>query len=81
MVRLVVEESAWICLAGVLVGIGLAVACRSLLPLFFPTLSITLTREWTLIAATLGLVGGLVGSIYPAIKAARLDPVQALNFE
>jgi putative ABC transport system permease protein len=63
------------------VGIGLAVACRSLLPVFFPTLSITLTREWTLIAACLGLVGGLVGSIYPAIKAARLDPVQALNFE
>jgi putative ABC transport system permease protein len=81
VVRLVVEESAWICLAGVLVGIGLAVACRSLLPVFFPTLSITLTREWTLIAACLGLVGGLVGSIYPAIKAARLDPVQALNFE
>jgi putative ABC transport system permease protein len=81
VVRLVVEESAWICVAGVVVGIGLAVACRALLPFVFPTLSITLTREWTLIAAGLGLLGGMVGSIYPAIKAARLDPVQALNFE
>jgi putative ABC transport system permease protein len=77
----VVEESAWICVAGVVVGIGLAVACRSLLPLVFPTLSISLTREWGLIASSLGLLGGLIGSIYPAIKAARLDPVQALNFE
>ena len=81
VVRLVVEESAWICVAGVVVGIGLAVACRSLLPLVFPTLSISLTREWALIASSLGLLGGLIGSIYPAIKAARLDPVQALNFE
>jgi putative ABC transport system permease protein len=81
VVRLVVEESAWICVAGVVIGIGLAFACRSLLPLVFPTLSISLTREWGLIASSLGLFGGLIGSIYPAIKAARLDPVQALNFE
>jgi putative ABC transport system permease protein len=81
VVRLVVEESVWICLGGVGVGIGVAVLCRSFLPFVFPTLSITLTREWTLIAAGLGLLGGLIGSIYPAVKAARLDPVQALNFE
>jgi putative ABC transport system permease protein len=81
VVRLVVEESAWICCAGVVLGIGLALLCRSLLPYLFPTLAIDLTREWALIAASLGLVGGLVGSIYPAVKAARLDPIQALNFE
>lgn len=81
VVRLVVEESVWICLAGVGVGIALAVLCRALLPLVFPTLSITLTREWTAIAAGLGMLGGLLGSIYPAVKAARLDPVQALNYE
>jgi len=81
VVRLVVEESAWICCAGVVLGIGLALSCRSLLPLVFPTLAIDLTREWAFIAASLGLVGGMVGSIYPAVKAARLDPIQALNFE
>jgi putative ABC transport system permease protein len=81
VVRLVIEESAIICVSGVVTGIGLALACRSLLPWYFPTLSISLTKEWTLIAASLGLVGGLIGSVYPAIKAARLDPVQALNYE
>ncbi len=33
------------------------------------------------IASSLGLLGGLLGSLYPALKAARMDPVQALNFE
>ena len=81
VVRLVVTESFLICVAGVAAGALLALGGRWFLPRVFPTLSVTLTREWAAIAACLGLVGGLVGSIYPALKAARMDPVQALNFE
>jgi len=81
VVQLVINESALICLAGVLVGIALAVAGRWFLPRVFPTLTVTLTRDWALIASSLGLAGGLLGSLYPAVKAARMDPIQALNFE
>jgi putative ABC transport system permease protein len=81
VVQLVINESALICLAGVVVGIGLALVGRWLLPLVFPTLAISLTRQWALIASALGLSGGLLGSFYPALKAARMDPIQALNFE
>jgi putative ABC transport system permease protein len=81
VVQLVINESALICLAGVLVGMGLALTGRWLLPHVFPTLTVQLTREWALIASALGLAGGLLGSFYPAVKAARMDPVQALNFE
>jgi putative ABC transport system permease protein len=59
----------------------LAVACRWLLPHAFPTLTVELSRQWAGIAATLGLTGGLLGSLYPALRAARMDPIQALNFE
>jgi putative ABC transport system permease protein len=81
VVQLVINESALICLAGVVVGIALALTGRWLLPHVFPTLTVQLTREWALIASALGLAGGLLGSFYPAVKAARMDPVQALNFE
>jgi putative ABC transport system permease protein len=81
VVRLVIAESLLICLAGVIVGILLALAGRYYVPRFFPTLVVSLTREWALIASGLGLFGGLLGSLYPALRAARMDPVQALNFE
>ena len=81
VVQLVINESALICLAGVVLGIALAVGGRWFLPRVFPTLSVTLTREWAVIASSLGLAGGLLGSLYPALKAARMDPIQALNFE
>jgi len=81
VVDLVVRESMLICGIGVVVGMLLAVAMRWLLPFAFPTLQVTLSREWALIAAGLGLAGGLAGSIYPAMKAARMDPIYALNFE
>lgn len=81
VVRLVIAESALICAAGVVVGILLAIGGSWYLPKVFPTLAVTLSREWALIASALGLAGGLLGSIYPAMKAARMDPIQALNFE
>src|SRR4029078_4883515 len=70
VVQLVINESALICLAGVLVGIGLALTGRWLLPHVFPTLTVQLTREWALIASALGLAVGLLGLFFsPGTRA------------
>jgi putative ABC transport system permease protein len=37
--------------------------------------------NWALAAAAIGLVGGAIGALYPAMRAANLDPVQALAYE
>jgi putative ABC transport system permease protein len=81
VVELVVTESMLICCVGVVAGIGLAVFGQASIQSVFPTQVVKLTREWAGIAVALGMFGGLLGSFYPAVRAARLDPVQALNFE
>jgi putative ABC transport system permease protein len=37
--------------------------------------------RWALTAAVIGLVGGAIGAFYPAVRAANLDPVNALAYE
>jgi putative ABC transport system permease protein len=36
---------------------------------------------WALTAGAIGLAGGAVGALYPAVRAANLDPVEALMHE
>ena len=81
VVRLVMEESALICLAGIGAGLLLAVLGRLALESLYPSQEVHFTGEWTLAACLLGFAGGLLGSLYPALRAARMDPLVALNFE
>ena len=62
-------------------GYGVAAVARKVILAKFPTLSIELTMEWALYAAILALAGSALGALYPALRAAELDPVDALAYE
>ena len=81
IIKLVMAESLLICVMGVGAGFLFSVLGRSAILIFFPTLSVDLIPRWFAISAILGITGGLLGAIYPAYRAAKLDPVEALNFE
>ena len=36
---------------------------------------------WALVAAAIGVLGGILGALYPAWRASNLDPVNALAYE
>jgi len=37
--------------------------------------------KWALTAAAIGMLGGIIGALYPAIRASNLDPVHALSYD
>jgi len=61
---------------GVLVGIFLTWLVAALSPL--PT---AVAPEWVSLGVGLGVAVGMVAGVYPAARAAKLDPVDALRYE
>jgi putative ABC transport system permease protein len=40
-----------------------------------------ITGSWVFRATAIAIVGALLGAIYPALKAAQKDPIDALAYE
>jgi ABC-type lipoprotein release transport system permease subunit len=40
-----------------------------------------ITNDWIVRASVFAVLSGIVGSLYPSIKAAAQDPVEALAYE
>jgi putative ABC transport system permease protein len=81
IVLLVIQESLILCFIGAIVGIGSSFLLMHTLRTFLPTLSILITSGWVARAAVFALLSGVIGSLYPAYKAASQDPIEALAYE
>lgn len=79
--RIILSESMLLCLAGIVVGLGLSFAARQAFLALFPTLSILITFEWTLRAAAIALGAGVLGAAFPAWAASQRDAIEALAHE
>ncbi|MEK6323784.1 MAG: ABC transporter permease [Acidobacteriota bacterium] len=44
-------------------------------------LMVDLEPRWLVFAALIGVLGGIIGAIYPAVRAANLDPVEAISYD
>ena len=77
----ILKESLLLCSIGAAGGVGLAWLTGWVLVRWYPTLSVEMTTAWMIYASVLGLIGGLLGSLYPALRAARQDAVKALRYE
>jgi len=74
-------EAATLSTPGALIGIVLGIAIAKGIAWKFPFLPAAVA-PWSLVAATmLGLIVGIVSGVYPARRAARLDPIEALRQE
>ncbi len=71
-------ESSSLCVAGGILGIVLAVGVTELIT-FLLEITMTVTVTYIALAVIVSSVIGIVAGLYPAYKAAKLDPIVALT--
>ena len=74
------QEAIIVSVLGVAVGVLLTMLAR-LAVMRTTSLTIEIEPRWVLIALAVGLLGGTIGALYPALRAARQDAVEALSYE
>jgi putative ABC transport system permease protein len=81
IVSMVLRETALLAIAGVVVGVVVSLAVKSLLAHVIPTLYLDMSTAWIIKGALIAFFGSVLGALYPAWMAARKDPIDALAYE
>jgi putative ABC transport system permease protein len=74
------QEALLVSVLGVVLGIVLTYAARFAVTRM-TSLHVDVEPRWVLVALLIGLLGGTIGALYPALRAARQDAVEALSYE
>jgi putative ABC transport system permease protein len=81
IVSVVLRETMLLAIVGTTIGVAATYLLKNVLHNRFPTLSFEVTLAWVFNAILIALCGALFGALYPALKAARKDPIDALSYE
>jgi putative ABC transport system permease protein len=74
------QEAILVSFLGVFTGVILTALVRFAV-MHSTTLIVEIEPKWVAISLVVGLIGGSIGALYPALRAARQDAVDALNYE
>jgi putative ABC transport system permease protein len=82
IVDLLVREAVVLSLIGWLLGIGLAYLAKLAIMTTIPaSLTVVDVPDWWPKAALIALTGAILGALYPGLRAARQDAIEALSYE
>jgi putative ABC transport system permease protein len=82
VINIILMEAVLLALAGTILGIAMSYVAKwilgTLVPASFPP---AIDPSWWPIAAAIALVGSVLGALYPGLRAAKMDPIEALSYE
>lgn len=81
VLQLIEAEAALMASFGSIAGIVITFTMEAALRYLFPTLQIRIGVDWVFRAIALALIASAVGALYPAFRAAKADPIEALAYE
>ena len=74
-------EALMICFCGFLFGLWLSAMLGIALTQTASSMKMSIEWKWMLLSLVGALLSGALGALYPALRAARLDAVEALSYE
>jgi putative ABC transport system permease protein len=81
IVNVVLRETLLLAVVGIVAGIIISMVTRRVIMFEKPVLRLFWSNTWVLRATVIAIVGALAGALYPALKAAQRDPIDALAYE
>lgn len=81
IIGIVIRETFLLALLGIGVGILFSFGAQGIIQHRFPILVVSLHRDWWFYAGLIAVGGAMLGALYPAVRAARQDPIAALAYE
>jgi putative ABC transport system permease protein len=81
IVNVVLRETMLLAVIGIIAGILISMATRRIIIFERPVMRLFWNNLWVLRATGIAIVGALAGALYPAVKAAQRDPIEALAYE
>jgi putative ABC transport system permease protein len=81
IVNVVLRESFLLAVGGVLTGLLLTFVASLIINHVFPLHKVVWDSRWVVRASVIAIIGALLGGLYPALAAARKDPIRALAYE
>lgn len=81
ILSILLRETALLALIGSALGILFTFGTKWAMNTLVPSMTQVIVPEWWPIASAIALTGSLVGAIYPGLKAARQDAIEALAYD
>ena len=80
IVNVILRETTSLAIVGVILGILISLGARAAID-HRSTLRVVVTGYWILTTTGIAIVGAILGALYPALRAAQKDPIEALAYE